>query len=199
MRNNWLKVCLLVMLSFNLVGKALDTQLMEGDFLGENKKIEGSWWGGKNFTPKACSHLGFYLGRAHLSAVVDQIRMDLSGDNEMNISATLRQGYGRIEGEYLGDLSACLAVSGWLGVGTESIDVKAKVKMSEENSNVTVKVYHLKFGRLNLGRYCPEFLTNFLTDSLNKAFVYIWETQVGDWVNKYLTDYFNSLKDKRGI
>lgn len=199
MKTTWMRVYLLAILTVTSMGRALDTQLLEGDFLSENKKIEGSWWGGKNFTPKVCSNLGFYIGRAKLSAVVDQIRMDLSGDNEMNVEATLRQGYGRVEGEYLGDLSGCMAVSGWLGVGTESVDIRAKVTMSEESSNVTVKVYHLKFGRLSLGRYCPDFLANFLTDSLNKAFVYIWETQLGDWLNKYLTDYFNSLKDRRGV
>lgn len=198
MKSVGLKLFVFSLLSISVFGQSVDSQSLEGSFLDENKQIAGSWWGGKNFTPKMCSS-GFYIGRAKFSAVVDRIKMDLSDDNVMNISAVLRQGYAKVEGEYLGDLSACIATSGWLGVGTDSIDVRALAKMSEESSDITVKVYHLKFGRLSLGRYCPEFLEKFLTDSLNKAFVYIWETRLGDWINEYLTDYFNSLKEKRGI
>ena len=71
--------------------------------------------------------------------------------------------------------------------------------MREDSPNVDVKVYYAKLGRLRLGRYCPEWLERFLTDSLNKALVNIWETRLGDWLNDYVTDYFNSIKDKRGL
>ena len=177
---------------------AFDTQQLAGKFLNENKRIEGKWFGGRNFTPSLCSR-GFYLGRAEFTSRLDEIKMDLSGDNQLDISAFLSDAYGRVEGDYLGDYSGCVNASGWLGAGIESIALKAKVTMREDSPNVDVKVYYAKLGRLRLGRYCPEWLERFLTDSLNKALVNIWETRLGDWLNDYVTDYFNSIKDKRGL
>jgi hypothetical protein len=186
------------LLAATSVGSAAEKFDLQGNFLKENKKIGGSWYGGKNFTPDWCSR-GFYSARAKFSAVLQTIKMELKEDNKMEITATLSQGYARVDGDYLGDLSGCWNVSGWLGVGTDSLDVRALVTVMEDSPNVNVKVYQVKFGHLRLGRYCPEWLETWLTDSLNKTVVYIWETRLGDWLNQHTTDYFNSLKDKRGI
>jgi len=182
------------------VGKAAENLTLEENFLEGNKKIEGSWFGGKNFTPNGCSR-GFYSARAKFSAVLQKIKIDLTEENTVNIAAILSQGYVRVDGDYLGDLSGCWNASGWIGAGIDSIDIRARVlvKTLEDSPKVDVEVYHVNFGHLRLGSYCPEWLEIWLTDSLNKATVYIWKTKLGDWLNRHATDYFNSLKDKRKL
>jgi hypothetical protein len=174
------------------------TSEMAGDFLNENKILEGSWLGGQNFTPNLCPR-GFYTSKVDARAKVNQVKMDLASDNVMDVYGSLVEAYGRVEGEYLGDYSACQNAWGWLGVGIDRIDVRAKITVPDDSSQVTVRVYSLKLGRIHLGEYVPQWFEGLVTDSINQAFVYVWETRLGDWLNQNITYYFNSIKDKRGL
>ncbi|MFM8316440.1 MAG: hypothetical protein ACKOA8_19340, partial [Deltaproteobacteria bacterium] len=153
---------------------------------------------GRNFTPNVCSR-GFYSLRVKGRAFLEKVEMNLQSDNELDVYGSLSNAYGRVEGDYLGDYSACQNASGWLGVGVDSIKVRAKVTVPDDDSKVTVKVYSVILGRVHLGDYAPEWFESISTECLNRAFTYIWTTRLGDWLNQYLSDYFNSLKDKRGI
>jgi hypothetical protein len=177
---------------------ALDSSSLAGDFLEENKVLEGEWTGGKNFTPKACAR-GFYSFRVKAKGTLDKVKMDLTGDNEMDVYGKVSDAYGRVSGEYLGDYSACQNVAGWLGIGIDSIEVKTKVHVTDESDKIKLKVYQLKLGRLRLGKHVPDWFENLATRSVNKALIYVWKTQLGDWLSARLGDYINSLKDKRGL
>lgn len=186
------------LLSPSLFGNDGMVSAMAGDFLNENKILEGSWLGGQNFTPNLCPR-GFYTSKVEARARVNEVKMDLASDNTMDVYGSLVEAYGRVEGEYLGDYSACQNVGGWLGVGIDRIDVRAKITVPDDSPEVTVRVYSLKLGRIHLGSYVPEWFESLVTDSINQAFVYLWETQLGDWLNQNISYYFNSIKDKRGL
>jgi len=172
--------------------------IMSGDFLQEHKSLEGNWFGGKNFTPKLCPR-GFYLSRAKIKGLFEKVKMDLSAENEMDIYASIVDAMGRVEGEYLGDLSSCLNVAASAGISSDRVEVRAKVTIPDNSDKVSVKVYFLKVGHLKFGNYVPRWFEDLATDSLNQALVYVWQTCLGDWLNQRFSDYFNSLQDKRGI
>ena len=184
--------------SHSLFAFDLKASEMAGDFLEDNKIIEGTWFGGQNFTPNLCPR-GFYSSRVKAQARVNQVKMDLASDNVMDVYGSLVDAHGYVEGEYLGDYSACQNVGGWLGVGVDRIDVRAKITVPDDSSKVTIRVYSLKLGRLHLGSYVPQWFENFVTDSVNQAFVYVWQTRLGEWLNENITYYFNSIKDKRAL
>ncbi len=172
--------------------------VLSGDFIKENKVLKGSWSGGKNFTPRACSR-GFYIGRAKVKGLFENVKMELLDENVMDVYASIVDVYARVEGEYLGDYSACQNVSGWLGVLADRIEVQAKVTIPDSSDKVKIKVSLVKLGHLHFGNYVPKWFENLATDSLNQALVQIWKTCLGEWLNQRFSDYFNGLHGKRGI
>ncbi len=201
MKSYQLVQLLVLSLFFNVLSAqatSLDTSLMAGDFLKDNKILEGRWFGGKNFTGNLCR--SFYSFRVGARGYVDKVEMNLGADNEMDVYGSLSNAHAKVEGEYLGDYSACQNATGWLGIGVDKIEVRSKVHVPEDSvSPLTVKVYYLKLGGVHLGKYAPEWFEKFVGNSLNSSFAYIWQTCLGNWMNQYLSDYINSLKPQRGL
>ncbi|NBY19907.1 hypothetical protein EBQ74_06605 [bacterium] len=194
-------LCLVAVVFFagnSLIADSTNPSIMSGDFLKEHKSLEGNWFGGKNFTPRLCPR-GFYTGRAKVKGLFENVKMDLSAENEMDIYASIVDASGRVEGEYLGDLSSCLNVSASGSIAADRVEVRAKVTIPDNAEKVSVKVYYLKVGRLDFGKFVPTWFEQMATDSLNQALVYVWQTCLGEWLNQRFSDYFNSLQDKRGI
>ena len=123
MKSYQLVQLLVLSLFFNVLSAqatSLDTSLMAGDFLKDNKILEGRWFGGKNFTGNLCR--SFYSFRVGARGYIDKVEMNLGVDNEMDVYGSLSNAHAKVEGEYLGDYSACQNATGWLGIGVDKIE-----------------------------------------------------------------------------
>lgn len=189
-RYSFALVCLFIGVSGLSFGqlKADEWGKLGNDFQWSHQKISGDWQESQNWDGWFCN--GYYNYKIHLTAELKKVDLELTDEGFMVATADVANIFAKVDGKYRSKTTACLPMGGWLGVGTDSAQLRTEVHFGEggDMKDVRLKILSTKLGTLKMGRLFPQWFESFFTGVINRALTVVWSTKLGGWISEKITE-----------
>lgn len=168
---------------------------MGPEFLKENEELRHTWRGQKQWDGFFCD--GGYSYALALQALVDDIDFKLRSETEIEVVAKLTDLVVKAKGRYRSELSACVPVSGAGSARSDWLEIKSLIRGSDADS-LSVSIQSTRFAKIELSSWVPSWFEEFFTDLVNRALVEVWDSKLGDWIDRKLGEKLKELVGDEG-
>lgn len=157
------------------------------DFIFDNEIFAGDWSSIEQWKGSLCDGRSAYRGTVggHIANIKFEMR-----DGYIEVTADLKEIWGRLDGSYHSKLSACLTVSGGAGLSAEWAHLRLFVYLNTDERESRVKSLDIQetvLGTLHFGVWMPNYLEEHATRVVNGGLKAVWSTRVGTWMNDRIT------------
>lgn len=162
--------------------------IQEAMFL-ENQTFQGNWQERNDWKSTFCSS-AFYTYNLGLKAILDDVKLGLQEDGAVNAFVRIGDIFGSAKGSLKNGGTFCQELKANVGVGIEWAEVKANISFGETGTldEMAIQVTSTRLGKLELGKYFPNWFEDMLTGVANRGLAYIWKSRIGGWLNKKITE-----------
>lgn len=178
--------------AFNLNQFGIDLGELSKEIMGRHTEIEENWQDKHVWKGALCNN--GYAYKVYFYTVLKNIDLNISAENTLDATVDLNNVYGRFDGVFKSDFTACLPIKGWSGIGFDFAQIKAQVKVVEkENGDIEyqLKVLSTETKGMHIGKYVPKWFSNFLNNRLNAGLNFVWKTRIGGWISQKISEHVN--------
>jgi hypothetical protein len=156
----------------------------------ENQTLSGSWNERTHWNSSLCSS-AFYSYDLGLNAILDDVKLGLQEDGRVTAYARFDSIFGRAKGSIQNAGTFCRELKGSVGVGIEWAEISALVSFGASGTleELAVQVTETRLGKVELGKYFPNWFENMITGVANRALRHVWQSRLGGWLNAKITEY----------
>lgn len=166
-----------------------------------NDKLTGEVGDSNQWASSTCWGAAYYFYWVTYGADLEDLQIELNDAGGVDVSAKLKNLEGHATGTYRSGSTFCLPLGGTIGIGFQWATAKAQVTFgnSSELKDLKVKVTQLELGKIELGRWVPNWFEDFLTGLANRSLRTLWSSWLGDWLNRKISDLIReNLPEEKG-
>lgn len=177
-------------------GGILEEMFSSNGFTIEQDRFRGDFETSDSWRGKLCD--GSYKFKGLLAGRVAKLKMDLTEEGTVDVSAELDQISGNVSGNYRSDATLCVPLSKTLKAEVDWFTAEAKVWLIPEGEEgafrLKVRIQKTALGQIHFpSGLVPNWLEQLLTRLVDKGLNVVWKTQLGDWIGDKVGEY---LKEK---
>lgn len=172
---------------------------LEDAFFMENQTLEGSWKEKTNWKSSWCSQ-AFYSYDVGLKGILDDVKLGLQEDGRVVAFARFGDIFGKAKGGIQNAGTFCQELKGSVGIGIEWAEINAAVSFGKSGTleELQVQVTETRLGKVELGKYFPDWFENIITGVANRALHYTWQSRLGAWLNTKISEVARKAIQKHG-
>ncbi|MBI1860833.1 MAG: hypothetical protein HYR96_07945 [Deltaproteobacteria bacterium] len=189
----------LLVTSFAFSKPVLNTDGWSREFLLEKETFSGDMHRVHTWEGFLCNGEFTYGGKT--GGTMKNIQFKVK-DGYLEVMADARDIWLRLNGTYRSEASYCFTVRPWIGMNADWGTVVAKIYLNEDSETNPIDkivITESEFGRMHFGSLVPEYVEDVVTGFTNQGFAEVWANNIGDWLNKKITDQVKKADALKGI
>jgi hypothetical protein len=160
--------------------------------LDEHPLLQGEWQDSRSWSGYWCQKEWSYDIKAQ--AYLSSLDLNVNDDDSMTVTADLSQISADADGTYRSNLTLCATADESVPVSDDGAHLVARVTFQGDGdfSSLQVQVQSAQLQELHLASWVPDYIDSLVTDLTNRALQDIWTTQLGQWIDSYITQYLHN-------
>lgn len=164
---------------------------IEPEVLQGEKAMQGHWRSDKFWEGTLCyGHSAYDI---YLSGKIGKLEMEVEDPGAASVEADIVDVGADLFGAYKTQGLLCIPFNAGLQIEVDRIRVVATAKLVEEEGipKIYVNIIHTRFYGVRLFKSVSPKFEEFTTRILNAAFNRIWDSKLGTWLEKKLSEKIN--------